>query len=1307
AATLGRRAVDYQEEWFDDPPAVIALLKRILEIAPDATWARDRLKLAYGGAERWDELFSLYDDAIDHASADADRADLLAEAAQAAKDFAADAERAIGYFERLLELRPTDLRVRSLLERLYEKQGKIQPLIDLLSTELASLSGEKAQRLRLRLASLCLRDRHDEAAAFKLTEEVLHEDPSRSEAFALLEEILGRPIPETTIPPQPATEAEERTNRASVPPEHDGEPLTGSVPPPSMSEGSPSSPPPPSAAAGPQPTKSKRKKRILSVRERAAALLKEHYIAESKTQDLARVLEVELSLATNAKDKARRHQELLTLKLDTLKDDRGAFEHASALLSLEPRVSAHRSVLGELAERLSAWDRLGETLVRTADSSSDAPLVARLLIDAAEVYRDKVQRDDRAIDLFSSVLALNPKDKALALSTAHELSTLLDRAGRFQERCGVLEKIAAIETDPGARRKALGELSEVAAVRLGNPERAIRAWHDYIEQGGFEVEALDGLISVLRGAERWVELIDALERRAEMVEADRARHDLVEIATLYNERLAAPNEAIAAWSLVRERFGPGQETFLALANLFETVGQYDELARLVLGETKNVPAGPEAPFRLVEQKVEAEIALAHIADRNLAVQVCQAVFDAGAACWTPPLSDDHTSEGAGLWAHATWWALDELIRMALEDNDYPSAVQRLLDGSRIVFDREKARRMRHQGAVVTSEHLDDPSRAVNVYRELLAEDATDAIADAVIPELARLLAQLGAFADLTDLWERQAVRHGEGDNRGLSAELWARAADLCEKQLGDIDRAITDYHQSAHAGSQGALRQLARLYRGKDEPGKAAEALERLTYQPAQDAFVTDTLALVDAYLAAGDRDRARTRLEKGVELAARPKPMRARLRELYREERDWTKLADLLRIEAEDAEDKKTRFELLREAADLHMDKRNDPAAAIPLLEQARKLEAQDSQIGLALTRALVATSRFEEATAILRSELERFGHRRPKERALVHFELSRVSLKTGERARALAELDLAAKIDPAHPAILYTLGKLSADEGQLDRAQRTFRALLLVLGRSDPGVPVEVSRGEVLFELAAIAEKEKDPERAEELIESALHAASENERDAERFEHALREKGSYDLLARSLEARLATSANADTRVAILRDLALVYDERQRLVGDVRAQLKSQVDQALREIKESPPQVTGPWAALENVYERLGEPDRQAEALVEQIALFAREPPSPAHADALYRLAQLRLAHGETLAEGASLLERALEADPQPARAARALVPALEIDPKNEHNVRLYEKVARANGGGPPLADALLRLIDLGIATPGETREA
>jgi hypothetical protein len=46
-----------------------------------------------------------------------------------------------------------------------------------------------------------------------------------------------------------------------------------------------------------------------------------------------------LKVATSAKERAKRHQELLTLKLETLKDDNGAFEHLAAALLASSRAS--------------------------------------------------------------------------------------------------------------------------------------------------------------------------------------------------------------------------------------------------------------------------------------------------------------------------------------------------------------------------------------------------------------------------------------------------------------------------------------------------------------------------------------------------------------------------------------------------------------------------------------------------------------------------------------------------------------------------------------------------------------------------------------------------------------------------------------------------------------------------------------------------------------------------------------------------------------------------------------------------------
>ena len=154
-----------------------------------------------------------------------------------------------------------------------------------------------------------------------------------------------------------------------------------------------------------------------------------------------------------------------------------------------------------------------------------------------------------------------------------------------------------------------------------------------------EIKAWDGLIAVLRRAERFGDLVQALERHAAMAERERAREDLVETARLYGAKLNEPEKAVETWLDVRKRFGVGDESFSEVARLFEAKGRWEDLARLTLDEAKVLlehPAMPGAEGRLVLQKKKAELAIEHLLDRALAIAVCQQLFDVSVACWIRP-----------------------------------------------------------------------------------------------------------------------------------------------------------------------------------------------------------------------------------------------------------------------------------------------------------------------------------------------------------------------------------------------------------------------------------------------------------------------------------------------------------------------------------------------------------------------------------------------------------------------------------------------------------------------------------------------
>jgi tetratricopeptide (TPR) repeat protein len=106
-----------------------SLLEALLEHAPGTRWAFDHVKLALTAEQRWPELFDLYERALEATSDPQLHADLLDEAAVAARDVAQDRAKATGYWERYLERRPADPRVDLALERLYEQPGEEHALV--------------------------------------------------------------------------------------------------------------------------------------------------------------------------------------------------------------------------------------------------------------------------------------------------------------------------------------------------------------------------------------------------------------------------------------------------------------------------------------------------------------------------------------------------------------------------------------------------------------------------------------------------------------------------------------------------------------------------------------------------------------------------------------------------------------------------------------------------------------------------------------------------------------------------------------------------------------------------------------------------------------------------------------------------------------------------------------------------------------------------------------------------------------------------------------------------------------------------
>ncbi len=748
--TIGERAVQFYEEWFEDPARVVRILERVIELDPAADWAFDRLKLLLDAAERWDDLFALYDRALDHASPKK-RITLLEEAAQTAKDFADRPDRAIQYLEQLHELRPGDPKLVSSLERLYERQGRHRELVTLLTARLPSFKREEARKARTRIATLWLEELGDPEQALETLEPLLQHpeegaNGAEMDVWALLEAILAaspaQPDPRrTTVPPASTSEARPRRSRKSL------APLSGKVP----------------------------------VRQRATVWLRDHYRQIGREGDLARMLLVELENVRSTRERVRRHLEIGSL-YEKHGDPANALEQIGAAFILDP-TQASRTKLGELAERMGRFERLADLLAAAADiSDEDDSRRIDLMMQAAQVRAERIGDAAGAIGLLSSILGAAAASDRDVLVAANRLEPLLEAAGRNDERLDVLERIASLERAPDVQRQTLGRAAHLAA-RLAQPERAIALWERVIARDEAGLEALDSLVDLLEGGGLHARLVEILGMRARAATSDEKRRaDRVRIAKLLGETLGRLPDAVAAWLAIEREFGEADDAALALATLLRATRGWKELAELL-----------ERRARRTDDEVTRGERLRQLGD------VQREELDAGGeavATYERALEADPSSAGAragllalaGQDAHRAA-ALVVLLRALRMRDDWRAVLE--LTPHRLLAAESDAERIEilSEAAEISERRAGDAGLAFQAMRRAFVLAPGD---ERTWSETTRLAEAAGAWRELVEAY-RDAIDGPARSDVSLTGRLRAAMGQVFETRVDDPAAALDEY----------------------------------------------------------------------------------------------------------------------------------------------------------------------------------------------------------------------------------------------------------------------------------------------------------------------------------------------------------------------------------------------------------------------------------------------------------------------------------------------------------------------------------
>jgi len=746
----------------------------------------------------------------------------------------------------------------------------------------------------------------------------------------------------------------------------------------------------------------------------------------------------------------------LTAYQTVMQDEPGREDAIAAVWKLADKPQVAANALDLLEEYYRSEDDLEEVVRmverRVAMASSDAERV-QLLTEAAGIWEHDLQKPEQAIAALRRAVNTDPRDRDLL----HRLEELADRSGRWDDLRGLVEGIAA---SSDLDRRDLYELrlrsAEWYRERLHDSEAAERTLVEALDLDPEPLEAHAERVALLRAQGRSEALVAALRASAEAQPAaeDRAAQllDAAEVAagTLDDLELAAE-----CYQSLLERERGHAQALSALNDIRRSQGRWNEVVALL--ERRLEVAADDLERSELAREIGA-VYRGQLGDARAAIEAFEAALD----------FDDASAE--------TMDALESLY----EETDRVEALRSLLQRRCELVSEEERIALQLRLARLYERAFRDRTAAIAMLREILRADSAHAEA---LADLERLFEAGGAWDELVGLLVERAET-AEGADK---LALLTRIGTLHDEKRQDRGAAIEVYErvQSELGPDEASLRALVGLYEREarwPEMGAALEGLSDLVDEPTAVELAHRAADLWAERV--GDVERAGAVLRKVHERFPDDAATRERLKDLYESQGDFTALARLLDDELSRTSADPDRVALLRQISSLYQERLDDPKMAAKYLEQAVALDGEDRGALVPLCDLYIAAGRQQDAVPILRRIIESYGRQRSKELAIHHHRLGQALESAGDATGALEAYDAAFKIDLTNVAILRDLGKLTHAQGDLDRAQKSFRALLLQ--KLEPASGIQ--KADVYFFLGDIAARQDDPRKAITMLERAL---------------------------------------------------------------------------------------------------------------------------------------------------------------------------------------------------------------------------
>ncbi|MFO0667853.1 MAG: hypothetical protein U0174_28125 [Polyangiaceae bacterium] len=1070
---LLHRIARLHEEALDNHSAAFDSYARALAVDSSNEQTLQNLERLAMVVNRWPDVAVLYDQELDKLTEAPERfVELALRTAQVYEVQLEKTELAIVRHRRVLEVDPTNEAALHSLDRLYVLTERWSDLVQILTTlSTSTQDGGKALEYSYRLGETQEKRLSNLDAAIEVYRQILESEPTHAQTLAAVEGLFSAKQKQTeiaTILEPLYTSSGEWEKLAAVYEarlEHTAEPAERLE----------------QYYVIANLHEERLHDAVSTLRVYMRALL-EFPLDERAGEEAARLAQMVdggwEELANTYADILGQHEDLAVQKSigvrlartfeDELADVTKAEETYAYVLGKDPKDQDALSNLDRIYLSTEAWQELAQILEMRVKATEDTMELVDLHSRLGEAYETRLGDIPNATRVYRRIFDELEKNNEGAITALERIYT---NAESWRDLNVVFERQLELALGTSDEADIRAKIANLAATKLGEPERAIEGWKGVLDLRGEDSEALGALANLFEAGGMWRELADILERQSDIATSDDDRVNiLTRRARNFTDQLQRDDLALEDWTRVLDIDSANlaalraitsirrrqQEPTELVSGLHMTVDRAshlldeDELKDIYreLGKTYGerlgqpydaadawrhlIDLGPDfeafdaldAIYRTDEKWEEViDIKMQRAAALPEPAQQIEE-YRAAAALWVEPLGNPDGATSAWQRILEVDAANDEaftiLEQLHSEAGRFEPLIELYLGRLETREQPSEKTELLRKIAKVFEEKLGDKNQALDALMQALEIDIFDKETPKHLDQMAQDTRRWPEVLNTVNGWLK-----GETD-----PQRKIRLCLLLAKWYGD-DLNRPDYAQPMYAqivqldpDNVGALRQMAQLYRKSGDTQRYGQTLTKALEVAATDGdqkeILTELGELLETQM--NQPEQALNYFQRALKVDGFFLPALVNLERIYETRGQNRELVDILQRKVnalkEPAEVAQTKLRVASLLETTVVDKQK----AAQTYREVLEIEPSNLQALRGLSRVYSDLEQWPELVRTLETELEHVSTERERIDVLVH--LAHLQEEKFLKADlAAAHLEQVLEIDPNHEDAYYAL--------------------------------------------------------------------------------------------------------------------------------------------------------------------------------------------------------------------------------------------------------------------------------------------